>query len=297
MKAMIFEDRSGEDLETYIQDPLFVFEQKFDGARLLAKVDPATHKVDFRQRNGKPMKFAAAALHLERLAESVYTLSSLFSKDFQESNPEGFWLDGEIIPETGTYHVWDVVPSGTFEKYPAYARRSFLERAFEERELSRTPERLSAPLKLVRQAHTPGEKRSLAEATVATGSEGFVVKDQSKPYSPGVRVKHSFKVKHVKTAEAFILSWEKGLNFAGRPTGSARIGITLADGSVRDIGSTSLIGKAEVKNGDVIEFKYLYWTGEAPIQPRMIRARPDKTPADCTIEQFPAYTREEILWN
>lgn len=292
MKAMIFEDRTGEDLEAYIQDPLFVFEQKFDGARLLAKVDPSTHKVDFRQRTGKPMKFAAAALHLERLADRIYHLSAKVDRRIWDANPEGFWLDGEIIPETGTFHIWDITNDGALGALPAVQRRAYLAEIE-----PYVAERLSPDLKLVRQAVTPGEKRSLAEATVATGSEGFVVKDTRQPYSPGVRVKHSFKVKHVKTAEAFILSWEKGLNFAGRPTGSARLGITLADGSVKDIGSTSLIGKAEVKNGDVIEFRYLYWTGEAPIQPRMVRVRPDKTPADCTIEQFPAYTREEILWS
>ena len=62
------------------------------------------------------------------------------------------------------------------------------------------------------------------------------------------------------------------------------------------VGNSSLIGKdLSITDGSVVEIEYLYWTGKAVIQPRIIRKREDKPAGQCDLSQFPAYTRE-LAW-
>jgi hypothetical protein len=61
------------------------------------------------------------------------------------------------------------------------------------------------------------------------------------------------------------------------------------------VGAASLIGKdLTIDVGDVAEIEYLYWTGQAVIQPRITRKRVDKPAADCDMTQFPEYTRQVV---
>lgn len=63
------------------------------------------------------------------------------------------------------------------------------------------------------------------------------------------------------------------------------------------VGAASLIGKdLTIEDGDVVEVLYLYATEDQQvIQPRIVRKRTDKTPAECDLEQFPPYTRA-LAW-
>lgn len=60
------------------------------------------------------------------------------------------------------------------------------------------------------------------------------------------------------------------------------------------VGAASLIGKdLTIDVGDVVEINYLYWGGEAVVQPRIVRKRlaEEKTPEECTLDQIPAYSK------
>ena len=121
-------------------------------------------------------------------------------------------------------------------------------------------------------------------------------------YSPGERVDHSVKLKFVKSADVVVLT----VNRPDAKHGSATFGVVSGPWSkwehdefiggvgYRTVGGCSLIGKPEVVPGDVIEVNYLYWTGEALYQPRMMQVRIDKDPAECLVAQFPIYTREVL---
>ncbi len=111
-------------------------------------------------------------------------------------------------------------------------------------------------------------------------------------YEPGKRVKHSVKIKFTKTADVVVTRSTRGRNEAGRETGAFAFAVQNAKGEMRQMGSCSAIGKPEVKVGDVIELAYLYRAGDGLlVQPRMIKVRADKVPADCTIDQFPTYSK------
>lgn len=61
------------------------------------------------------------------------------------------------------------------------------------------------------------------------------------------------------------------------------------------VGNASLIGKELTINvGSVVEVNYLYWTGDAMVQPRIVRQRFDKTAGECDLTQFPEYTRKVV---
>lgn len=63
------------------------------------------------------------------------------------------------------------------------------------------------------------------------------------------------------------------------------------------VGASSLIGKPlTIEEGSVVEVAYLYWGGDALVQPRIIRERlrEEKLPEDCWIGQIPAYSRKSV---
>jgi ATP-dependent DNA ligase len=140
------------------------------------------------------------------------------------------------------------------------------------------------------------EKELFWERVKFSGVEGAVSKHLDSHYLPGMRSKQWVKHKLVKAAEAVVMKAERTFkpNSTVVHKGSADLGV-YRDGQLVKIGSASLIGKdLTIEPGDVVEFEYLYFTGSAPIQPRITRKRFDKEPEECTFEQFPAYTRREV---
>lgn len=82
----------------------------------------------------------------------------------------------------------------------------------------------------------------------------------------------------------------------GRLAGAARQGeFGYVPRSLLPVGNASLIGKElTIDIGSVVEVNYLYWTGTAMIQPRIVRQRFDKPVEACDLAQFPAYTRAVV---
>jgi ATP-dependent DNA ligase len=131
------------------------------------------------------------------------------------------------------------------------------------------------------------EKIELVKRVTEIGGEGFMVKHLDSTYSPGRRVSHSVKVKFVHTADVIVTSWKRTAT-----TGSARLAV-YDGGELVDVGGCSLIGKPEVTDGCVVEVAYSAFRG-AMNQPRMMRLRPDKPASECTLAQFPAYSKEVV---
>lgn len=117
--------------------------------------------------------------------------------------------------------------------------------------------------------------------------EGVVFKLKSAPYRAGRNGQHK-KFKFVKTLSAV----------AGKPraTGKDSVDVFLVDDPMADkvrVASVSLIGKPEVKEGDVVEVAYLYaFPSKKLAQPRLLRVRDDVHWTEATTAQL-IYKREE----
>lgn len=271
MKGMRFGESA--DTEEFIDSANYVLQQKFDGMRVL--VHWPSQEVSTRE--GTPVKFSAAKLKIPAM---LADLEDLIGSDPMVERMGEFYLDGELIIETGEFHVFDLIQPDQ-EDEPYYER------------LTRLTATIRHDSKLIHRVHTAwsrSEKELFLRALEERGVEGGIFRNIHEGYYEG-RSQHSVKVKFVKTADVIVHHVSPG--------SSAQFGVYDLDedgviGAFRPIGSTSLIGKGEIGVGDVIEVKYLYWTGSAMIQPTLVRVREDKKHGECTVEQFPEYSRETV---
>ena len=275
VKPMLFESAEIKDLPELAADALIAVEQKCDGVRVLAEITP--DGVRFFGAGGQPVRFAAAAQWFLPLAASLA---------LPPESDAAVTLDGELMIEDGTYVVFDLpylrirgdVLSRPNETKLA-DRRELLEQIT-------TADDWKPGIRLVAHAVTAGEKIKLVAAVgEQIGGEGFMLKRLDSVYQPGVRVSHSRKCKFVWTAEVIVTEFERTAT-----TGSARLAVFDAAGTLVPVGGCSLIGKPAVEVGDVIEVAYAHYRG-AMVQPRMIRRREDKPPEACTTAQFTAYSK------
>ena len=268
------------EVDTLIEDPDWIFEQKFDGTRGVCVVNEKEVWWPGAKGVGE-LSHTAATQHLP-------VLNPYLSKLMENTEFGQIVLDGEIMVGTGDYYIWDILyfrEGDTVLIDPNISdlktRRKILEALYE-----RLPD--DGPIKLVRQATNPIEKKGLYEDVKFGGGEGVMAKRLDGKYESGKRVDHTVKLKFVKTADVVVLQ----VNRPDRRHGNFALGAYNEKGKVVFIGSCSAIGKdPETKVGDVIEVAYLYWTGNSLYQPRMLRIRTDKPPSDCLISQFPEYHR------
>jgi bifunctional non-homologous end joining protein LigD len=122
-------------------------------------------------------------------------------------------------------------------------------------------------------------KRAAFDQQRKENREGVVFKLIDAPHRAGRNGQHK-KFKFVKTLSAI----------AGKPraTGKDSVEIFLVDGNDKKrVGTVSLIGKPEVKEGDVIEVAYLYaFPSKMLSQARLLRVRDDVTPGECSTKQL-----------
>lgn len=274
MKAMEFTDASGDEelMIKLARDGEWVFQQKFDGTRVL--VNLATGRA--MSRRGETLKHSAAVRHMPRIWEDLEA-AGLLGKEVT--------LDGELIVSTGEYIVFDLY----FHRTPqatTISRLGALHGAFKN-----MPE--SSKVKKVRTALSSDQKFTLMAEIRSSGAEGFMAKHINGKYESGERVRHGLKFKSVKTADLVVTATSKSPHSA-----------TLAayqrdeDGNLElvTVGGASLIGKGPIRPGDVVEVSYLYWTGLRLYQPRIVGRRADKRELDCFVDQFPEYSRAVVSW-
>lgn len=270
-------------LDYYLDSRRWVMEQKMDGARAVALWEPQKG-VTWLQSSGRPLKFAAAALHLPKLTSEVNEMV----RDYGYFWPIAF--DGELMPGTGEFRIFDLVELRRESKGYQY-RREVLSDFFRHRTSG------SPALSIVPFHFTPEAKRAGYERVKEGGGEGVIFKHLSGQYLQGVRSKTALKMKFVKTADVVVMDVERGRNDAGRETGYISFGVYNEDGTLHPLGRCSAIGKPHVEPGDVIEVAYLYRAPETGglVQPRMMRVRRDREPRSCEFDQFPTYTRANLL--
>jgi ATP-dependent DNA ligase len=278
-----------EVIETLLDDDAWVLEQKMDGARALVHWTPETGFA-WLSSMGTPLKFAAAVQHLPAIEAELTTL-------LVGGNVTEILLDGEIVVGTGVYHLFDMpFTTGWVSLESPYDwRRTMLDTLFEHAEAQAG----YAPFdRVVRVPTADGSaKRGLWALIKVSGVEGGVFKRLDGTYQPGVRTTQQVKAKLVKSADVVVMGWVRNRTEEGREIGNIAFGVHDENGVLKALGSCSIIGKPEVADGDVIEVEYLYKDAKGGlIQPRMTRVRlpEEKVPADCTMEQFPVYSRKAL---
>lgn len=270
MKAMEYRDVTGGEIGYQLESDMWVAQQKFDGTRVLFDLRAG----ETLTRKGAPLKFAAAKQHVDAIWADLKR-RGIFDESVPKLARPQVYLDGELIVESGRYILFDMWD----ESEP---NMTYIERMMWLKSLPID----GTMVELVTTTWTENEKRDLLKRLEAAGVEGMMLKRTDGRYEPGRRVDTSIKVKFVKSAEVVVI---------GTSTSplSAKLGI-LDNGSVKEVGNCSLIGKSAVEPGDVIEVNYLFWTGTKLYQPRMMRTRPDKTLIDCPIDQLPEYSRKVV---
>lgn len=297
MKAMKYTEVPESRYEDYVKNPEYWFQQKMDGTRVLITWSPG-NPIQFFQRDGKPLKYAAAAQHVESLRTNVQELFVLAATHVYE-HPLGhlrkrLTFDGELVIHEGrqpALYLWDVLDSAK-PGAEYWSRFQTLSRIFNYARSQPVLEKNNVHLSTTIRGED--EKRQFLKQAQSAGVEGVMAKWQREVYRPGERSTTTVKLKFVKEADVVVTSWERGTTPEGRATGSAEFGVHGFGGQMLSVGRCSLIGKPEVEVGSVITVKYLYWTGSAVVQPRMVRVRQDKVGYECTVYQFSEYSKEAL---
>lgn len=301
-KAMTFGSSKVDDIESLIEDENLVLEQKYDGTRALCVVRRDVNGLDiqFLARNGHPLKHTAATQHIEGIKRSLHDHFPKFGETV---------LDGEIMIDSGAFILFDLpymeVEGQVIVKpeMPYRERRQYL---------GAMGAMFYEPVSVGHMALNPEEKRTLFQAVMDSNGEGVMAKSLVSPYNEGKRVKHSLKVKFVKTADVVVLSVRRERNEEGREIGSIAFGVygecrdctgqpmvggpcSACEGKgvvLKPLGKCSPIGKPHCEPGDVIEVRYLYrQAGGALVQPTMLMVREDREPESCGFDQFKDYSK------
>ncbi len=336
MKPMKLTDVGPEAAEKYITDPNWIMQQKMDGARVITVVKRTdndevlgsrTYQVLFTNDGENEIKFSAAKLKLPDLQTALGFLIA-------DKNVDSMVLDGELIIDTGIYHVFDILELKLSDGVELVRHTMPLEKRLAALGvmLGGYQRPGSELVKISPTARTEFEKRRLWERVNAAGVEGAVSKHLGSLYEPGVRTKSWVKHKLVKTADVVVTAVDRTYDGKGMVThGSAALAVPIKqfedpepyvnvrggrissaafaalpgkkriayDYQAREllpVGNASLIGKElTIDVGSVVEIRYLYWTGKAVIQPAILRERFDKLDSECDLAQFPLYTRE-LAW-
>jgi ATP-dependent DNA ligase len=273
------------EVEPYLTDDRWVMQQKFDGARVMMVYDEADDS--FLWGDGTtPIKFSAALLKLPALEAEMRRLLPMIQA--LRGHDGRVIFDGELIIESGEYHVFDVL--SVYPDSPLRTRLSMLDHLYDcyDRQL----------VQVVETYRGEDAKRRFWAQVNGAGVEGAVSKHLDSTYEPGKRSTQWLKHKLVKSCECLVLeaSREFKPNSQVVKMGSATLGVFDASGTLIRIASASLIGKElTIEPGSVVEVNYLYrQEGGALVQPRIVRQRHDRTAADCVESQIPAYSREAV---
>lgn len=257
------------DLDRFVHDEGWGFEQKIDGHHLMIRV------VD------------GVAQGLNREGEPKGRLHPDLAEPFSFFN--GRWLfDGELID--GLFYAYDcprIGPEPDFAREPYEYRRTVLNRIFEDVILPHTDKMFLLPTFI-----EPADKVRLMQACVAGNSEGVMAKRLDAPYVFGHRSAAMLKAKLWASADCVIT--EVGVD--GKNSVAIAVyegGKTYPPGAKPDV----FLGHVTVNSpkkfaalnvGDVIEVKYLYATpGKRRLyQASLLRMRPDRTPQSCDTSQL-----------
>lgn len=259
LRPMRFAEAPVADLPSYVNDPAWALQQKLDGVRaqIVFSVDAPPW---LRNSSGERLVNSAVAPTVNAIMRAL---------DAQVG--ANLVVDGEIVG--GAFYAFDLVVEGA-EAQPYRDRLAGLA-SF----LAVVTAMTSGLVRPLRTAVSQDEKFNLASAVLAEGGEGWIAKRLDSPYEFGARVSHSLKLKVTSTIDCVVIEKD--------PTKDAvRLGCYDEVGLV-EVGRASLIGKGDLRAGDVVEVKYLYASADGRLtQPTILRRRTDKAPGDCTTSQL-----------
>jgi bifunctional non-homologous end joining protein LigD len=244
-----------EQLESLCQDPKWVFQEKFDGKRMLIEVQEG--KARAYNRKGQLVGAPAGII------EEAETLAQ----------GKKLTLDGEAIAEE--LYVFDVL---SFEK-------NIQDLPYSER--LKTLEKLGARffgmhIKFVETHKSKEKKKNLLKSLQESKAEGLVAKNLESPYkagrpnSGGPQLKYKF----VKTASVIVEKHNE----------KHSVSLVLMDGKKKvSIGNVTIPQREEMpKVNSVLEVKYLYAmpNSNSLYQPVFLSKREDIEPSECCLDQL-----------
>lgn len=274
---MNFDSADLADLDLYINDDRYSFEQKLDGARCMVRMTDG-HEPEFLTRGGRPLNHSASAVHFASLR-----------KELNDLELPGEWVfDGELLCDTGVLWLFDMAwapGAGSLCSVPYAARRKNLDVLLGDERVGR--------IRVSPQAVGAAAKRDLSDRIYANGGEGVMMKRLDAGYDCNKRVKHSLKAKFVSTADVVI----GARNVNGKMNAEFHVFGGTDGRTLIQCGGCSMIGKPDAQVGDVVEVRYLYATDDGILyQPTLLRIRtPDeKRPDECTTDQFRFVNKEVV---
>lgn len=241
-------------------DPDWVLQEKYNGHRLAIRLQDGILRGFSRNGTQKeiPLVVADALAPISRIGE--------------------FWLDGELIHETGNrsgsvYHVFDVIVDWAPEL--AFAARSGMVDAI----ITQLNSRVVVAAKTV---YEELEKIGFIRTMIESGAEGVIARDANAAYEAGKRSMGCLRFKFTKTCDALVLEKSRG--------GKDNLILGLWNGEqFVEVGAVSaLTGDGpRISKGSVVEVKFLYVGANGKlVQPVTPRLRTDKEPEECLIEQL-----------
>lgn len=258
-RAMLAKDTNLSSAVGLALDDEWAMEQKLDGHRIVALVTDGY--VEAFNRQGQPYTKGFPRAARELMLEHFRV---------------GDIIDGELVGQE--FWAFDALRTGTREmlELEQLQRRAHLRhRGY--------PHTLPC-------ARTSEDKAILMRRVRDESGEGIIVKHIHAPYEPGIRSKNMLKAKYVKTVDCVVTELERN--------GKTAIGLGLfGEQGLVEVGSCSMIGKAAVDVGDVVEVRYLYAVNpKTPrlTQPTFLSTRDDKDPTECTLDQL-HYTNKAVL--
>lgn len=211
----------------------WAYEPKWDGFRAIAFVDGTD--VYLQSRSGKPLRRYFPEL---TFPEGRYILDGEIVLFDAEGRQDFDALGQRIHPAESRINMLAEQTPATFVAFDLLALEdeSLLELPQRERR-DRLVAFLTEPLQLCDSTTDPAEAEPWLE-----DREGVIAKKQDAPYRPGERVGMS-KVKRVRTIDAVVMGWRPGKEEG--TVGSLILGLYDEDGTLRNVGHTSGISRAE----------------------------------------------------
>ena len=268
---MRFQQAPATDLPAYLAaGDEWLWQQKLDGIRgqLVLEVGKPPW---MRNTSGQPMASSTAAKVVQPLLRRV---AKSFPCDPLAPAGTTWAVDGEIVG--GRFYVFDFI-TDPGDPGPLRWRLELLDKWY----ALAVAAGLGDVIALVPTAYGKEQRERLVLAVHDQGGEGWIVKRAGSPYTWGGRVDHSLKIKLTHTVDAVVTA--RNVEAAS----SFSLGLYDGAGELVPIGSTSAIGKPDLPTWSVIEVTYLYASQDFQLtQPRLLRARPDKPAAECTLDQL-----------
>jgi predicted DNA-binding WGR domain protein len=260
IRPMLADTATDGTVDAMIADDRWYAQVKLDGERVMVEVCDGTVSVWNRQGRPKTSNVAEA-----------------FLAPFRQLTAGRWVFDGELVGRV--LHLFDMVDAGGFIGQDT----AFTERYATLAVVLTAVGIEQAPVTLVPCATTAEQKAALLDTVTSERREGMIFRKADAGYQAGSRSSVMLKHKLLKTADCVVVA----TSTSGKE--NATVAVFDAAGATVKVGSVSTIGKGAVNVGDVVEVKFLYVVDpEFPrmFQPRIVRVRHDKAPAECLIGQF-----------